>query len=365
MTLRTGIVGLPNVGKSTLFNAVANAQVASANFPFCTIEPNVGRVSVPDQRLEQLAALLCPQCVIPATIEFVDIAGLVQGACQGEGLGNQFLAHIREVDILLHMIRCFEDPNVLHVAGNVDPVFDKAIIDQELQQKDLATLKKRCQKIEKMVKMANKEALEERDLLETFIVYLEKGNNARTLEVSSKHTHIVQAWSLLTNKPILYVANVDEGALQMGGNPYVDSLREVVEKENAPLLIVCADLEAQIASLPLEEQSAFLQAYDLADTSLKSLIRKVYHFLGLITYFTAGPKEVRAWTLRQGMLAPQAAGIIHTDFIANFIKVEVIKLADYLYYKSEKECRQAGKVAIQGREYVVQDGDVLHFLHRA
>jgi hypothetical protein len=362
MALKCGIVGLPNVGKSTLFNCLSNAKAQAANFPFCTIEPNVGVITVPDERLTELSKFVNPERIVPTTVEIVDIAGLVKGASKGEGLGNQFLGNIRECDAILHVLRCFDDENVVHVDGRVNPVSDKEVIDLELQLKDLETVEKRIQKVEKLAKSGDKEAKRAHDILTTFRDVLNQGKSARSVTFEKvDDIEFVNDLYLLTNKPVMYICNVDEASAK-SGNAYVEAVKASVAEENAEILIITAAMEAEIAELEsYEDKVAFLSEIGLEEPGVNKLIKKAYHLLDLQTYFTAGVKEVRAWTITKGMKAPKAAAVIHTDFEKGFIRAEVIKYDDYIKYGSEAACREAGKLSVEGKEYVTQDGDIMHF----
>ncbi len=362
MALQAGIVGLPNVGKSTLFNALSNAKAVAANFPFCTIEPNIGVITVPDERLIALEKIVNPQRVVPATVEIVDIAGLVKGASKGEGLGNQFLGNIRNTDAIIHVLRCFEDDNVIHVDGSVNPVRDKEIIDTELQLKDLDSVDKKISKNEKMAKTGDKELLRGLELIKELKSFMEKGNNARGFQVSAedKEKHFSDLF-LLTLKPVIYVCNVDDKSV-VNGNKHTEAVREAVKNENAEILLVSAQIESEIAVMEsYEDRQMFLEDMGLSESGVARLIKSTYRLLNLATYFTAGVQEVRAWTITKGMIAPQAAGVIHTDFEKGFIRAEVIKYNDFIKYGSEAACRDNGKLAVQGKDYLVEDGDIMHF----
>ena len=360
--MKAGIVGLPNVGKSTLFNCLSNAKAQSANFPFCTIEPNIGVVQVPDHRLEKLEELVHPERVIPATVEIVDIAGLVKGASKGEGLGNQFLGNIRETDAILHVLRCFDNDNVVHVDGSVDPIRDKETIDMELQLKDLESIEKKLDKVGRAARTGNKEAQKEADVLNALQQHLLSGESVRSFAVSEEERlEFITPLQLITDKPVLYVCNVDEGAA-VSGNAYVDQVKKAVSSENAEVLVLAVGTEADITELEsYEERQMFLEDLGLTESGAAKLIRAAYSLLNRETYFTAGEKEVRAWTIPAGATAPEAAGVIHTDFEKGFIRAEVIAYEDYVSYGSEAKVKEAGKMRVEGKEYTVKDGDVMHF----
>lgn len=363
MSLKCGIVGLPNVGKSTLFNCISSGKAQSANFPFCTIEPNLGSTNVPDKRLEALADLCNPKRVVPATVDIVDIAGLVKGASKGEGLGNQFLANIRETDAILHVLRCFDDNNIVHVDGSVDPVRDKEVVDTELQIKDLETVESRLAKVQKQANTGgDKDAKKLMDLLLRYKSALESGKSCRTVELGSDEEAMAHDLFLLTNKPVMYVCNVDDSSA-VNGNAYVDAVREATKDENAEILIISARTESDIAEMEsYEDRKMFLVEMGLEESGSARLIQGAYKLLGLQTFFTAGADECRAWTINKGDKAPKAAGVIHSDFEKGFIRAEVIKYEDFINYKSEAAVRAAGKLATEGKEYIVQDGDIMHFL---
>ncbi len=360
--MKAGIVGLPNVGKSTLFNCLSNAKAQSANFPFCTIEPNIGVVNVPDSRLEKLEELVNPERVLPATVEIVDIAGLVKGASKGEGLGNQFLGNIRETDAILHVIRCFDDDNVIHVDGSIDPIRDKETIDIELQLKDLETAEKKMEKVKRAARTGEKEAQKEEVALQKVIKGLEASISVRAIDLTEREREeYINQMQFITDKPVLYVCNVDDAAAATG-NDYVEKVKAAVANENAEVIFLAVGTEADINELEeYEERQMFLEDLGLEEPGAAKLIRSAYKLLNLQTYFTAGVKEVRAWTIHEGFTAPQAAGVIHTDFEKGFIRAEVIKYDDFVSFGSEAKVKEAGKLSVEGKDYIVQDGDVMHF----
>ena len=361
MALKCGIVGLPNVGKSTLFNCLSKAKAQSANFPFCTIEPNIGIISIPDERLEALSKIVEPERVMPTTVEIVDIAGLVKGASKGEGLGNKFLGNIRETNAIIHVLRCFEDDNIIHVDGSVNPVRDKETIDMELQLKDLETLEKLRDKNTRTAKSGDKTAQKIIDTTEKYITHLGGGNSARSLDSSEEELSIIYDLHLITSKPVIYMCNVDEASVKIG-NKHVDAVKEAVKDEGVEVLLIATAIEAEIAELEdLEEQMMFLKEIGLEKPGVHYLIQATYKLLNLQTYFTAGKKEVRAWTITKGTRAPQAAAVIHTDFEKGFIRAEVMAYDDYISFGSEQACRDNGKLSVEGKEYIVEDGDIMHF----
>ena len=360
MALQCGIVGLPNVGKSTLFNCLSSAKAENANYPFCTIEPNVGMITVPDERLNKISDLVNPQKIIPTTVEIVDIAGLVKGASKGEGLGNQFLGNIRNTDAILHVVRCFDDDNITHVDGNIDPVRDKEIIDTELQLKDLESVEAKILKVKKLAETGNKEAKTVYEVVSQIKSTLEQGKSARSIDLDSNQLKLIKDLNLLTLKPVLYVCNVDDASV-VNGNKHTETFIESVKNENAQIMFVSAEIESDMIDMEEEDKMMFLEDMGLQESGVNRIIKSAYQLLNYQTYFTAGEKEVRAWTITQGNTAPQAAGVIHTDFEKGFIRAEVIAYEDYIEFGSEAKCREAGKLRVEGKDYIVKDGDIMHF----
>ncbi len=360
MALQCGIVGLPNVGKSTLFNCLSSAKAESANYPFCTIEPNVGMITVPDERLNKISDLVNPQKIIPTTVEIVDIAGLVKGASKGEGLGNQFLGNIRNTDAILHVVRCFDDDNITHVDGSIDPVRDKEIIDTELQLKDLESIEAKILKVKKLAETGNKEAKTVYEVVSQIKSTLEQGKSARSIDLDQNQLKLIKNLNLLTLKPVLYVCNVDDASV-VNGNKHTETFIKSVKNENAQIMFVSAEIESDMIDMEEEDKMMFLEDMGLQESGVNRIIKSAYQLLNYQTYFTAGEKEVRAWTITQGNTAPQAAGVIHTDFEKGFIRAEVIAYEDYIEFGSEAKCREAGKLRVEGKDYIVKDGDIMHF----